>query len=67
VKIVRIGRVGSANHQTLMIYIPKAIKEVLGLRKGMYVKLTAEGKRLLIEPLELDETEASSIKPVDIK
>jgi bifunctional DNA-binding transcriptional regulator/antitoxin component of YhaV-PrlF toxin-antitoxin module len=50
-----------------MIYIPKAIKEVLGLRKGMYVKLTAEGKRLLIEPLELDETEASSIKPVDIK
>lgn len=60
-KVVRIGRVGSGDHHTLIIYIPKAIREVLGLRKGMYVKLTAESKRLLIEPLELDEVEGPGV------
>jgi AbrB family looped-hinge helix DNA binding protein len=49
---VRIARITSNDH-TELLYIPKAIKERLNLRKGTYVKLYIEGKRLVIEPLEL--------------
>jgi len=49
---VKIAKVTS-NDSTELIYIPKAIREKLGLRKGRYVKLIVEGKRLIAEPLEL--------------
>jgi AbrB family looped-hinge helix DNA binding protein len=49
---VRIAKITSNDH-TEMIYIPKEFREALNLRKGMYVKLFIEGKRLIIEPLEL--------------
>jgi AbrB family looped-hinge helix DNA binding protein len=49
---VKIAKVTSNDH-TEMIYIPKEFREALNLRKGMYVKLFIEGRRLIIEPLEL--------------
>lgn len=50
-KIVKV----TSNDNTEMIYIPKAIRERLGLRKGVYVKLYVDGNRLVVEPLELGE------------
>jgi AbrB family looped-hinge helix DNA binding protein len=43
----------TSNDTTELIYIPKAIREKLNLKKGTYVKLYVEGQRLIIEPLEL--------------
>lgn len=49
---VRIVKV-TTNNTAALIYIPKAVREMLGLQKGTYVKLSVEGKRLVVEPLEL--------------
>jgi len=51
-KIVRVAKVTS-NDTTPLIYLPKAIREALSLRKGDYVKLTVENGRLIVEPLKL--------------
>jgi AbrB family looped-hinge helix DNA binding protein len=48
----RIVKVTS-NDSTELIYIPKAIREALNLRKGTYVKLIVDGKRLIVEPIQL--------------
>lgn len=51
IKIVKV----TSNDTTELIYIPKVIKEMLGLRKGTYVKLIVEGERLIVEPLKLNQ------------
>jgi AbrB family looped-hinge helix DNA binding protein len=54
-RIVKIAKVTS-NDSTELIYIPKEIRQALKLNKGVYVKLTVEGQRLIVEPLELQMT-----------
>jgi len=49
IKVVKV----SSNDTSEMIYLPKAIREALKLYKGTYVKLSIEGKRLIVESLEL--------------
>jgi AbrB family looped-hinge helix DNA binding protein len=49
---IRVVKVTS-NDSTELIYLPKTIREKLNLRKGTYVKLMVDGKRLIIEPLQL--------------
>jgi AbrB family looped-hinge helix DNA binding protein len=49
VKIVKV----TSNDATELIYLPKSIREKLNLRRGTYVKMTVEGKRLIVEPLQL--------------
>lgn len=51
IKVVKV----TSNDTTELIYIPKSVKEKLGLRKGTYVKLIIEGGRLVVEPLKLAE------------
>jgi len=48
-KVVKV----TSNDSTELIYIPKSIREKLGLYKGVYVKLTVDGERLILEPLKL--------------
>jgi AbrB family looped-hinge helix DNA binding protein len=50
IKIVKV----TSNDSTELIYIPKAVKQALNLRKGTYVKLSIVGKKLVVEPLELE-------------
>jgi bifunctional DNA-binding transcriptional regulator/antitoxin component of YhaV-PrlF toxin-antitoxin module len=48
-KVVRV----TSNDSTRLIYLPKEVCEVLGLRKGVYVKLRVEEGKLVVEPLRL--------------
>ena len=56
---VKIAKVTS-NYRNELIYIPKTVRERLGIRRGTYVKLYVEGRRLVIEPLELSEAKSCS-------
>jgi AbrB family looped-hinge helix DNA binding protein len=49
VKIIKV----TSNDHTELIYIPKAVRQALGLKKGIYVKLTVEDGKLIVEPLRL--------------
>ena len=52
VSLIKVAKVTS-NNSALLIYIPKAIREALNLRKGTYVKLKVEGNKLIVEPLKI--------------
>jgi bifunctional DNA-binding transcriptional regulator/antitoxin component of YhaV-PrlF toxin-antitoxin module len=47
----------SSSDGTPLIYLPKKIREELGLYKGKWVKLFIENNRLVVEPLDLGEEE----------
>lgn len=51
--LVRISKI-SSNNSTPLIYLPKKVVKLLGLRKGVEVKLMidVESKKLIIEKLE---------------
>jgi len=51
VKVVKV----TSNDSTELIYIPKSIREALNLRKGTYVILRVQGRKLVVEPLPLKE------------
>ena len=48
-KVVKV----SSNDTVPMIYLPKDIRELLGLKKGTYVVLRVEGQRLIVERLDV--------------
>jgi len=48
-KIVKV----SSNDGVELIYLPKVVREALGLRKGVYVKLSVQDGKLIVEPLKL--------------
>jgi len=52
VRLVRIAKVTS-NDGTPLVYLPKPIREVLGLEKGVYVKMEVKDGKLIIEPLKI--------------
>jgi AbrB family looped-hinge helix DNA binding protein len=43
----------SSNDSVPLIYIPKEVRETLGLMKGTYAKLTIKDGKLVIEKLNL--------------
>jgi bifunctional DNA-binding transcriptional regulator/antitoxin component of YhaV-PrlF toxin-antitoxin module len=53
VSIVRV----SSDGDTLLIYLPKRVREELRLYKGKWVKLFVENNRLVVEPLDLGKEE----------
>lgn len=55
-EIVKVAKI-SSNDSTELIYIPKAIVKALGLRKGVYVKISVDGGRLIVEPLKLEASQ----------
>jgi len=56
-KLIRVSKVTS-NDSWPLIYLPKKVVEKLGFKKGCYVALYTDGKRLIIEKLELERKEA---------
>ena len=52
-EVIRISKV-SSNDSVPLIYLPKKAVERIGLRKGDYVVLATDGRRLIIEKLELN-------------
>jgi len=52
-KIVKI----SSNDSVPMIYLPKNIRKVLKLEKGVYVRLLAKDNKLIVIPLRFEEFE----------
>jgi len=55
-EIVKVSKVTS-NDSTELIYIPKQIREALGLKKGTYVIMRVESGRLVIEKLNVNRSE----------
>jgi AbrB family looped-hinge helix DNA binding protein len=43
----------SSNDSVPLIYIPKEVREALGLLKGVYAKLTIKDGKLIVEKLNL--------------
>ena len=50
--LIKVAKI-TFNDSVELIYILKAIKEALNLRKGTYVKLKVEGNKLVIELLKI--------------
>ena len=50
--LYKIAKITS-NDGVELIYLPKAIREALNLRKGRYVKLVVEDGRLVVTLLDL--------------
>jgi AbrB family looped-hinge helix DNA binding protein len=44
----------SSNDSVPLIYIPKEVREALGLIKGVYAKLTVKDNKLIVEKLDLE-------------
>ena len=49
-QIVRVS--GNLTSAPATLYIPKKVREALGIHKGDYVVLRVEGGRLIVEPLK---------------
>lgn len=42
-----------------VITIPKKIRDAVGLKEGMYLRMTADGRRITLEPIRIVPYRAS--------
>ena len=57
----KIIKVTNGGKRQLLIYIPKALKEALGLEKGCYARVFVDDGKLIVEPLYLSIKAHSSM------